>query len=62
MEGRFIRWIEFRRERLLGGGSRGQGFGYGFDIEFAEPVAGPLYFGYGCHFGLGMFFLLNASW
>lgn len=56
VDGRSIRWIEFRRERLFGGGSRGQGFGYGFVIEFAEPVAGPLCFGYGCHFGLGMFF------
>ena len=55
LEGRSIRWIEFRRERLFGGGSRGQGFGYGFVIEFAEPVSGPLCFGYGCHFGLGLF-------
>ncbi|MBI3245326.1 MAG: type I-U CRISPR-associated protein Cas5/Cas6 [Deltaproteobacteria bacterium] len=55
VEGRSLRWIEFRRERLLGGGSRGQGFGHGFVIEFAEPVAGPLCFGYGCHFGLGLF-------
>jgi CRISPR-associated protein Csb2 len=56
VDGRSIRWIEFRRERLFGAGSRGQGSGYGFDLEFAEPVAGPLCFGYGCHFGLGMFF------
>jgi CRISPR-associated protein Csb2 len=56
VDGRSVRWIEFRRERLFGGGSRGQGFGYGFVIEFAEPVAGLLCFGYGCHFGLGMFF------
>jgi CRISPR-associated protein Csb2 len=55
LDGRSIRWIEFRRERLLGEGSRGQGFGFGFAIEFAEPVAGPLCFGYGCHFGLGLF-------
>jgi CRISPR-associated protein Csb2 len=55
VEGHSIRWIEFRRERLFGGGSRGQGFGHGFVIDFAEPVAGPLCFGYGCHFGLGLF-------
>jgi CRISPR-associated protein Csb2 len=24
-------------------------------IEFAEPVAGPLCLGYGCHVGLGLF-------
>jgi CRISPR-associated protein Csb2 len=53
--GRSIRWIEFRRERLLGRGNHGQGLGYGFVIEFAEPVVGPLCFGYGCHFGLGLF-------
>jgi CRISPR-associated protein Csb2 len=53
--GRSLRWIEFRRERLFGGGSRGQGVGYGFVIEFAEPVDGPLCLGYGCHFGLGLF-------
>lgn len=55
LEGRSIRWIEFRRERLLGGGSRGQSLGYGFTIEFSEAIVGPLCFGYGCHFGLGLF-------
>jgi CRISPR-associated protein Csb2 len=55
VDGSSIRWIEFRRERLLGGGSRGQSLGYGFTIEFAEPVAGPICLGYGCHFGLGLF-------
>jgi len=55
VNGRSLRWIEFRRERLLGGGSRGQGLGYGFEVEFAEPVLGPLCLGYGCHFGLGAF-------
>jgi CRISPR-associated protein Csb2 len=55
VNGRSMRWIEFRRERLLGGGSRGQGLGYGFEIEFADEVVGPLCLGYGCHFGLGLF-------
>ncbi len=55
LDGRSIRWIEFRRERLFGGGSRGQGLGHGFAIEFREPVVGPLCLGYGCHFGLGVF-------
>jgi CRISPR-associated protein Csb2 len=55
LQGQSIRWIEFRRERLFGGGSRGQGLGYGFTIEFAEPVGGPLCLGYACHFGLGLF-------
>ena len=55
LQARSIRWIEFRRERLFGEGSRGQGLGYGFAIEFAEPVVGPLCLGYACHFGLGLF-------
>ena len=55
LEGRSIRWIEFRRERLCGTGSRGQGLGYGFEIEFRAPVSGPICLGYGCHFGLGLF-------
>jgi CRISPR-associated protein Csb2 len=55
LNGRSIRWIEFRRERLFGGGSRGRGLGHGFTIEFAEPVGGPLCLGYACHFGLGLF-------
>lgn len=55
LHGRALRWLAFRRERLFGGGSRGQGVGYGFVLEFAEPVAGPLCLGYGCHFGLGLF-------
>jgi CRISPR-associated protein Csb2 len=60
VNGRSLRWIEFRRERLLGGGSRGQGPGYGFAIEFAERVVGPLCLGYACHFGLGLFLPVMA--
>jgi CRISPR-associated protein Csb2 len=55
VNGRSMRWIEFRRERLFGGGSRGRGLGYGFEVESAEEVVGPLCLGYGCHFGLGLF-------
>jgi len=55
LQGRSIRWIEFRRERRFGTGRGGQGLGYGFAIEFAEPVVGPLCLGYACHFGLGLF-------
>ena len=52
---RSARWIEFRRERLTGGGNRGPVLGYGFEIRFAQEVTGPLALGYGCHFGLGQF-------
>jgi CRISPR-associated protein Csb2 len=60
LDGRSIRWIEFRRERVFGSGSRGQGLGYGFEIEFRTPVSGPICLGYGCHFGLGLFITATA--
>jgi CRISPR-associated protein Csb2 len=60
LDGRSIRWIEFRRERLFGAGSRGIGLGYGFEIEFPTLVSGPLCLGYGCHFGLGLFISVAA--
>jgi hypothetical protein len=60
VDGRSICWIEFRRERLLGGGSRGQSLGYGFTIEFAELVAGLMCLGYGCPCGPGLFVPVEA--
>lgn len=51
-------WLEFRRERVWGGGRRGSHPGAGLLVEFAEPVAGPLALGYGSHFGLGLFVAL----
>jgi CRISPR-associated protein Csb2 len=29
--------------------------GYGFKLEFAEPISHPVALGYACHFGLGQF-------
>lgn len=55
--GRVLLWTDFQRQRLSGQGSRGQGFLYGFELQFAEAVSGPLALGYGCHFGLGFFSL-----
>lgn len=47
-----VRWLEFEGRRRNGT----QGFGLaGFEIEFPEPVTGPLALGFGCHFGLGLF-------
>lgn len=54
-DGRSVRWIEFRKERIFGEGSRGQSIGLGFEIRFDKPVSGPIALGYGCHFGLGQF-------
>ena len=44
-------WIEFRRNRK----DDPPRPGYGFRIEFPEPVACPFTLGYGCHYGLGRF-------
>ncbi len=47
-----VRWLEFQTRRFKGD----EGFGLaGFELEFAEPVSGPLALGFGCHFGLGLF-------
>jgi CRISPR-associated protein Csb2 len=47
-----VRWLEFHTRRFKGD----EGYGLaGFEIEFAEPIQGPLALGFGCHFGLGLF-------
>lgn len=55
LNGRDTRWAEFRKHRKFGGGRRAGGRGYGFKIEFDEPVHGPIAVGFGAHFGLGLF-------
>jgi CRISPR-associated protein Csb2 len=47
-----VRWLEFHTTRY--NGTRGNGLA-GFEIEFAEPVRGPIALGFACHFGLGLF-------
>jgi hypothetical protein len=47
-----VRWLEFHTQRFKG--TQGKGLA-GFEIEFAEPVSGPIAIGFGCHFGLGLF-------
>ncbi|MBE3552791.1 MAG: type I-U CRISPR-associated protein Cas5/Cas6 [Kyrpidia tusciae] len=48
--------VQFRRFRS-GGRAQNQPDRQGgfYRVEFPEPVAGPLAFGYGCHYGLGLF-------
>jgi len=55
LAGQRIDWSSFRRARSLGGGRRAGSVGYGFRIEFAESVRGPVALGYGAHFGMGGF-------
>jgi CRISPR-associated protein Csb2 len=44
-------WVEFRRNRK----DEPSRPGYGFRLEFAEPVPAPFSLGYACHYGLGQF-------
>jgi CRISPR-associated protein Csb2 len=53
--GERVGWARFRRARTCGDGRRAGSAGYGFRIEFAEPVRGPVVVGYGAHFGMGGF-------
>ncbi len=53
--GRPVPWGAFRTVRARGGGRRSTAAGYGFRLEFAEEVRGPIAVGYGAHFGLGTF-------
>lgn len=49
-------WRNFRRERQSGAGVRGTAQGYAIRLQFNAPVSGPIAIGYGCHFGLGLFY------
>lgn len=51
VNGREIRWAEFRRNRK----DDPVRAGFGFEIVFADEVEAPFALGYGCHFGLGQF-------
>ncbi len=53
--GERVGWSSFRRARNSGDGRRAGSAGYGFRIEFAEAVRGPVAVGYGAHFGMGGF-------
>ena len=51
-----VPWHGFLRRRETGEGKpAANGAGYGFRIEFPEPVSGPVAVGYGAHFGMGGF-------
>jgi len=53
---REVPWRAFLLRRESGEGRRmAKGEGYGFRIQFPEPVLGPVAVGYGAHFGMGGF-------
>ncbi|MGI8604404.1 MAG: type I-G CRISPR-associated protein Csb2 [Verrucomicrobiales bacterium] len=58
---RKLRSLQFQTIRHNGSGKRGHDSGTAFVIEFPEPVSGPLAFGYGSHFGLGLFQPIMSS-
>lgn len=53
-------WLEFQRWRR-GGGTAAGAWAFGFRIEFADPVPGPITLGYGAHYGLGLFLPEEAA-
>lgn len=52
---RTLRVLQFQTQRLHGEGRQGHQSPAAFALEFAEEQQGPLAFGYGSHFGLGLF-------
>jgi CRISPR-associated protein Csb2 len=58
---RHLRSLQFQTIRYDGGGNRGNSSGNAFTIIFPEPVSGPFAFGYGSHFGLGLFVPVTDS-
>lgn len=52
---RRLRPLEFQSQRFHGQGRRAHSAPVAFQLTFAEPVSGPLAFGYAAHFGLGLF-------
>jgi len=53
--GRQLRAVQFRRIRGKRGLTQPDRLGRLLRLSFADPVAGPIALGFGCHFGLGLF-------
>ena len=58
---RHLRCLQFQTRRPDGGGQRGNGDCGAFTLEFEYEIQGPLAFGYGSHFGLGLFVPADPS-
>lgn len=54
LAGQRMGWASFHRARCSGDGRRAGSVGYGFRIEFPQPMHGPIVLGYGAHFGMGI--------
>ncbi|CAL1241070.1 type I-G CRISPR-associated protein Csb2 [Candidatus Methylocalor cossyra] len=56
------RWpVHFHRFRCKRGLPQPDSRGCFLELRFSQPVRGPLAFGYGCHFGLGLFTAIDAA-
>ena len=47
----------FVRRRTRGGSPPPSDVGFALQLRFDEPISGPIVLGYGCHFGLGQFWV-----
>ena len=56
-EQRKAEWMRFRHfvRQRRNGPAAPVAFGFALELQFAEPVNGPICLGYGGHFGLGLF-------
>lgn len=52
---RSIHCLDFQRQRVNSGATRGDHRGFALQLEFENPVTLPFGFGYAAHFGLGLF-------
>ena len=55
--GRRLKPLHFHRFRNKRGLTQPDTLGRLLDLRFSQPVRGPLTLGFGCHFGLGLFFV-----
>ncbi len=53
--GRTLKPLHFHRFRRKRGVTQADSLGRLLELQFSEPVHGPMALGYGCHFGLGLF-------
>jgi CRISPR-associated protein Csb2 len=52
---REIPCMDFQRQRRTGEGTNAGYRGYSLEVEFENTISLPFGFGYGAHFGLGLF-------
>lgn len=55
VKGKSVRPLHFYRFRKKGGLTQPDTHGSFIELEFAQPIGGPLALGFACHFGLGLF-------